>query len=80
MAPERRWWVAWRGEGLFEVKVDDGDGFRPAATNEIYWVLRAGELSGAVDCRGRVDGSDDRRHATSRRPATGAAHIGGTAS
>lgn len=41
--PERKWWVTLRGRGLFEIKVDDGDGFRPASTNEVYWVLRAGE-------------------------------------
>ena len=33
--PERRWRVTRRSPGLFVIEVDDGRGFRPAATSEV---------------------------------------------
>ena len=46
---ERRWRIHRRGRGLFEIAVDDGDGFRPATTAEVDTALRQRELFGAAD-------------------------------
>ena len=47
--PGRRWRIHRRGRGLFEVAVDDGDGFRSATTAEVDTALRQRELFGAAD-------------------------------
>ncbi len=45
----RRWRVHRLGRGLFEIAVDDGDGFRPATTAEVDTALRQRELFGAAE-------------------------------
>ena len=46
---ERRWRIHRLGRGLFEIAVDDGDGFRPATTAEVDTALRQRELFGAAE-------------------------------
>ena len=47
--PERRWRINRLGRSLFEIAVDDGDGFRPATTEEVDTALRQRELFGAAE-------------------------------
>ena len=48
--PERRWRVTTGPRrGLFQIDVDDGQGFRPATTAEVNAALRQRELFGAAD-------------------------------
>ena len=53
---ERRWRIHRLGRGLFEIAVDDGDGFRPATTAEVDAALRQRELFGAAEAAEQPDG------------------------
>lgn len=51
--PGRRWRIDRRGRGLFEITVDDGDGFRPATTAEVDTALRQRNCGSSIPRRSR---------------------------
>ena len=74
--PERRWRVATGPRrGLFQIDIDDGQGFRPATTAEVDAALRQRELFGAADHPTMEVGRDPRlgtpRTPRRRRPTAG---------
>ncbi len=60
--PERRWRLTTgpRRE-LFQIDVDDGQGFRPATTAEVDAALRQRELFGAADYPAAMEVGRDAR-------------------
>jgi hypothetical protein len=60
--PERRWRVTTGPRrGLFQIDVDDGQGFRPATTAEVDAALRQRELFGAADYPAAMEVGRDAR-------------------